>query len=224
MVTRNNGREPAPIAERLADRLAAAPAQHRSTAARFLHELGDVDLAVYRSVAATPTPLLDGPMRRLSGAANHSMLWLLVAAGMSAFGGRTVRRAAGVGVAAIAVNSAVVNLGIKAAAHRVRPDRDSALVPPSRRIPMPMSTSFPSGHSASGFAFANAVGATVPAAGLPLRMLACAVGYSRVHTGVHYPGDVIVGAMVGATLGEAVGWALARRPAGRRALRPRPRR
>ena len=71
---------------------------------------------------------------------------------------------------------------------------------------MPASASFPSGHAASGFAFTNAVGHILPAAAGPLGMLASAVGYSRVHTGVHYPGDVIVGAIVGTAIGEAAGW------------------
>jgi len=70
---------------------------------------------------------------------------------------------------------------------------------------MPTSTSFPSGHSASAFAFATAVGGEVPALAAPLRALAAAVAYSRVHTGVHYPGDVVVGSMVGTTIGEVAG-------------------
>jgi undecaprenyl-diphosphatase len=74
---------------------------------------------------------------------------------------------------------------------------------------MPTSTSFPSGHSASGFAFADAVAATLPAVAVPIRGLAVVIAYSRVHTGVHYPGDVIVGALIGGTIGESVG-ALAR--------------
>ena len=53
---------------------------------------------------------------------------------------------------------------------------------------MPASTSFPSGHAASGFAFASAIGREQPWLGLALRFLAAAVAYSRVHTGVHYPG------------------------------------
>ena len=67
---------------------------------------------------------------------------------------------------------------------------------------MPTSTSFPSGHSASGFAFAQAVAATRPELGLPLRGLAAVVAYSRVHTGVHYPGDVLAGSLVGMAIGE----------------------
>ena len=75
---------------------------------------------------------------------------------------------------------------------------------------MPETTSFPSGHSASGFAFAGAVGASLPGLAVPLRGLAAAVAYSRVHTGVHYPGDVVIGSLIGTTIGQAT--ALAARP------------
>jgi undecaprenyl-diphosphatase len=37
-----------------------------------------------------------------------------------------------------------------------------------------------------------------------LRFLAAAVAYSRVHTGVHYPGDVVVGSLIGAGTGQAL--------------------
>lgn len=62
---------------------------------------------------------------------------------------------------------------------------------------MPDSASFPSGHTASAVAFATAVGVVLPPAAVPLQVLAMAVGYSRVHTGVHYPGDVAAGAVLG---------------------------
>ena len=201
-----------PLEARLAGRLAKgpvpAPTPTRMTAASALAEWGQVDLAVYRAVAHTPTPTLDGPMRRLTDAANRSRLWLVIAGLMAAVGGRAGRRAAGAGTVALAVDSAVVNIGIKLAARRARPDRDSAGVPVARRVPLPHSASFPSGHTASGFAFANAVGQTLPATAGPLRLLACAVGYSRIHTGVHYPGDVVIGATIGATVGQLVGWGL----------------
>ena len=38
-----------------------------------------------------------------------------------------------------------------------------------------------------------------------MRFLAATVAYSRVHTGVHYPGDVVVGSLVGVGAGQAVG-------------------
>jgi membrane-associated phospholipid phosphatase len=87
-------------------------------------------------------------------------------------------------------------------------------VPTGRMVKMPDSTSFPSGHSASAFAFATAVGDELPLAWLPLHAVAAAVTYSRVHTGVHYPGDVLVGSLMGTGAAVAVrytGRALTRR-------------
>jgi undecaprenyl-diphosphatase len=75
---------------------------------------------------------------------------------------------------------------------------------------MPRSSSFPSGHSASAFAFATGVGRTLPQAAVPLRALAAVVAYSRVHTGVHYPGDVVIGSLIGSSLAQATTWALER--------------
>jgi membrane-associated phospholipid phosphatase len=96
---------------------------------------------------------------------------------------------------------------MKFASKRARPDRETAGVPRHRWVPMPDSTSFPSGHSASGFAFAGAVAGSMPGLAIALRGLAATVAYSRVHTGVHYRGDVVAGSLIGATVGEAVGLA-----------------
>ena len=54
---------------------------------------------------------------------------------------------------------------------RERPDRAGAGVPVWRNVRMPTSTSFPSGHAASGFAFAAAIGRDQPWLGLGLRFL-----------------------------------------------------
>ena len=84
-------------------------------------------------------------------------------------------------------------------------------------MPMPDSTSFPSGHAASAFAFAYAVGRHLPELAVPIRLLAGGVAYSRVHTGVHYPGDVVIGAIVGAGSGDdrsGLRQGLSSRPAG----------
>jgi undecaprenyl-diphosphatase len=193
----------APVAERLAQRLDAAST--RPTLAAVLRDLGHLDLAVYRAIAATPTPTLDQPLRRLSDVATRSKLWLGIAGAMALVGGKAGRRAALNGIAAVAVDSAVVNLVAKLWFRRRRPNPAAAGVPDRRRVKMPASASFPSGHAASGFAFAEAVGEVAPGIALPLRLLAAVVAYSRVHTGVHYPGDVIVGALVGSSIGEAVG-------------------
>ena len=214
MSTREIPGQTPPVEERLAGRLAAgtpprgAPA--RTAAVSALKELGLLDAAVYRTIAETPTPTLDRPMRKLSDAADRSKLWLGIAAAMAAAGGRTGRRAAATGLVAVGLDSALVNIGFKFAARRKRPDRDAAGVPADRRVPMPHSASFPSGHAASAFAFTTAVAQSQPPAAAPLLVLASAVGYSRVHTGVHYPGDVVIGSLIGATVGRLVGSGLSR--------------
>jgi undecaprenyl-diphosphatase len=196
-----------PPEERLARRLEERGADGHPVAARtsgLLHRLGEADRAVYVRVARLRTPALDAPLSRLSYFANHSKPWFLVAGALAVFGGPIGRRAALTGVAAIGAASLVVNQPMKLAGDRNRPDRVGDAVPQARWVPMPTSTSFPSGHSASALAFAVAVGDVVPALRWPLRAAAATVAFSRVYTGVHYPGDVLVGAATGAALGRLV--------------------
>ena len=177
----------------------------------MLHRLGELDRSAYLAVARMSTPALDAPLSRLSHFANHSTPWFLVAGALALFGGRTGRRAALTGVTAIGAASLVVNQPMKLAGNRDRPDREGLRVPEARWVPMPTSTSFASGHSASALAFAVAVGDVVPALRWPLRVAGATVAFSRVYTGVHYPGDVLVGAATGAVLGRLVGRAAVRR-------------
>ncbi|RYP85070.1 phosphatase PAP2 family protein [Nocardioides guangzhouensis] len=179
--------------------------------AEALRELGALDRAVYEAVAVTATPHLDGAFRRLSVAANYSRLWLGMSAAMATLGGRQGRQVALEGVLAIGATSATVNLGIKPLARRRRPDRADSSTHAARFVPMPESTSFPSGHSASAFAFAYTVGRHYPALAVPIRLLSSAVAYSRVHTGVHYPGDAVLGSVVGAGTAAMVAGAWDRR-------------
>jgi membrane-associated phospholipid phosphatase len=163
-------------------------------------ESSRLDVAVYAAIAATPTPTLDRAFRRLSRAADHSALWFGNAALLAAAGGERGRRAAANGIVSIALTSAVVNGLLKPLSARGRPDRETHEVPVARHVTMPRSTSFPSGHAASAFAFAAGVAAADPGAGIPLHAAAALVAYSRVHTGVHYPADVVAGAITGGAL------------------------
>jgi undecaprenyl-diphosphatase len=177
----------------------------------WLADAERLDVAVYAAIAETPTPALDRNLARLTRAADHSKLSLGCAAALVLAGGPGGRRAATMGLASLGVTSLVVNVALKLVARRRRPDPVEHDVPGSRRVPMPVSRSFPSGHSAAAFAFATGVGEVSPGAAIPLRALAVGVAYSRVHTGVHYPGDAIAGALTGVTLAELTSRALARR-------------
>jgi membrane-associated phospholipid phosphatase len=148
------------------------------------------------------TPRLDVAMRRLSRLADHGKLWAGIAAGLTAFGGRRGRSAARHGLVSLGIASASANLVAKPLTSRRRPERLELEELARRQVPMPGSSSFPSGHTASAFAFATGAGSAWPRVSVPLRALATVVGYSRVHTGVHYPADVLVGAFLGVTAAE----------------------
>jgi undecaprenyl-diphosphatase len=170
-----------------------------------------VDRAIYDVIAATETPALDRAMSRLTRAADYSRLSLTAAALLSLAGGPKGRRAACEGLASVAVTSVVANLVIKPLGHRRRPDRVAGDVPLARQVRMPSTTSFPSGHSASAFAFATGVGHVLPREAAALRALAALVAYSRVHTGVHYPGDALAGSLLGGAVAQLTSNAFERR-------------
>jgi diacylglycerol kinase family enzyme/membrane-associated phospholipid phosphatase len=155
--------------------------------------------AAERTLMHRWTHQLPGPadelMVMLSRAADHSVLWGVLATGAASLGGTRGRRAAGHGLLALAVASATANGPMKLLVARRRPGS------PRRLRRMPRTSSFPSGHSASAFAFAVAATRELPEAGPVLLPLAAGVSYSRVYLGVHYPGDVIAGAAFGAAVG-----------------------
>ena len=165
----------------------------------WLSEAERLDLALYAAVASTDLPALDRAMYRVSDAANYSRLWIASAALLAIGGGDKGRRAAVDGLLSIAVTATVVNVAVKPLGRRRRPERGPLL---ARHVRMPRSRSFPSGHAASAFAFATGVGRTEPQIAIGLRALAAVVGYSRVHTGVHFPGDVAIGSLLGVSLAQ----------------------
>ena len=81
-------------------------------------------------------------------------------------------------------------------------------------VAIPHSHSFPSGHTATAFAGATVLSALVPRAAPAFYVLAAAIGYSRLYVGVHWPLDVLGGAVVGVVTALLL-LAAARRRSGR---------
>jgi undecaprenyl-diphosphatase len=97
--------------------------------------------------------------------------------------------------------AAVAAALVKEVTDRARPPLAESSVQPL--IPLPDSTSFPSGHAATAFAAATAVALVYPRLRVPVLLIAALVALSRVYLGVHYWSDVLVGSAVGV----AIGWA-----------------
>jgi undecaprenyl-diphosphatase len=105
------------------------------------------------------------------------------------------------------------SLGLKILAGRDRPY--VAHPDPEPLIGTPLDLSFPSGHSATAFAGATILAAYLPRLAVPLYVLAALVGFSRVYVGVHYPLDVVAGALLGTGIGFVFVWLERRRPRAR---------
>src|SRR5215218_5459838 len=140
-------------------------------------------------------------LRRLSTFANHGRLWLVLGVLLGLRKGHT-RRGAIRGLGSMWVSSALVNVVLKRIFGRVRPDMANLLAERKLRR-SPVTLSFPSGHSSSAAAFVTGVAMESPLAGAALAPVAVGVGYSQVHVGVHYPGDVLAGLAVGGAVAVA---------------------
>lgn len=174
--------------------------------------LEGADRRVFDAVATWQTPVLDRIMPALSIAASFSRLWAAIALAFAAFGGPKGRKTAVEGMVAIGVTSFLANVVLKGLVRRQRPTDP---VPEERRLAQPSSSSFPSGHTASAAAFSGIIDRAYPRLWLPINGIAASVGFSRAYTGVHYPGDVLVGWGLGKVVAfvtwrvfRRIGWTL----------------
>lgn len=100
---------------------------------------------------------------------------------------------------ALIINVLIVNVGVKNVVCRVRPyDQFSDL---SRLIEAQKDWSFPSGHTSACFACSFGMLLSVDKKwkkwAVAAIVLSCLVGFSRLYLGVHFPSDVLCGALIG---------------------------
>ncbi|MFD7276599.1 bifunctional phosphatase PAP2/diacylglycerol kinase family protein [Streptomyces sp. NPDC059862] len=162
-----------------------------------------LDCRLFEFAAERHWPAAEPVLPRLSRSANHGVLWFATAGLIAASRTPRGRRAAVRGVASLALASATINTLGKRSVRRPRPVLDP--VPLVRQLKrQPITTSFPSGHSASAAAFAAGVALESSAWGAVVAPVAFSVAMSRVYTGAHFPSDVLAGAALGVGAAFAV--------------------
>lgn len=153
-------------------------------------------------------PVQDAAIGFYTNLGNAGMLFIVLALLMLCF--KKTRKAGMTALLALAVGFVCTNLILKHLIARSRPWLDVAgLIP---LIDESDPNSFPSGHTTCAFAFASALWHTAPRKWMKWSALAAAIlmGYSRLHVGVHYPSDVMVGVLIGLFAGWAA-WSLCKK-------------
>lgn len=145
-------------------------------------------------------PWMDGFWRTLTHLGDGGMIWIVIAVLMLI--SVKTRKAGAAALTGLTAGALVTNLIVKNAVARIRPyDRMTELF---LMIEKQHDFSFPSGHTCASFAAAYAMYRALPGKkGVPFLILAVLVSFSRLYVGVHYPSDVIAGAVVGLLAGWA---------------------
>lgn len=144
---------------------------------------------------AVRVPFLDPLVEAFTSLGNTGVMWIVLSLGMLCW--KPTRRAGGIALLAMALGMLCTNVVLKQLVLRPRP-----YVMVEGLIPLLTSadpSSFPSGHTCAAFAagiiWARALPRTWMRVGAVI--LAVCMGLSRLYVGVHYPSDVLAGAVVG---------------------------
>lgn len=124
-------------------------------------------------------------------------VWGVVASLLAIYGNQRGRRAALRGGVGYAIAAVVANLLIKPLVQRQRP-------PEAGRGIGPMTSSFPSGHTATDLAFVFSAAQEIPRLFIPLAFGTATAHWSIVRTHTHYISDVVAGGLVGITVAQAL--------------------
>lgn len=157
-----------------------------------------MELEILNLIQTIHTPFLDKLMVFITSLGNSGMIWILLALVLVLI--PRTRKCGCIVAAALVIDLILCNGILKNAVARVRPcDVNDAV---TLLIPRPADYSFPSGHTAAGFAAVMALylGQQKKLFGVSL-VLALVIAFSRMYLYVHYPTDILGGIAVGVLAG-----------------------
>lgn len=151
-----------------------------------------IEFGILDWIQSRRTPFLDSFMVLVTRLGDGGTILIVMAALLMAFP-QTRKEGAAVAVALL-IETVVCNIVLKPMVGRIRPC-DIANV--ELLIPRPTDFSFPSGHAGASFAAAIALMFCASRLSTPGMALAALISVSRLYLYVHFPSDVVAGAMVG---------------------------
>lgn len=149
------------------------------------------------------TPLLDQVMVGLSFLGNAGWLWIVIGVGLFCI--KKTRPCGAAVLLSLAVGFLIGNCLLKNMVARSRPcwimNQEIMLL-----IPVPRDYSFPSGHTLAGIEASLSILFFYRKWGMAALILAGFIGFSRLYLFVHFPTDVLAGAVLGAGIAIFVHW------------------
>jgi hypothetical protein len=157
-----------------------------------------IDVQVLVEMMENRSPNATAIYQKISAATDLTGLVVplsIVATGIATHEKNTIQK--GIYIAESVAASTLLTCCMKYTIKRQRPFQTHPMIVPASTGGSP---SFPSGHTSEAFATATAATLSFPKwyVAAPAYAWAAAVGYSRMYLGVHYPSDVLAGAVVGA--------------------------
>ena len=145
--------------------------------------------------------VLDAVLPAISWTCNHGELWILLALCLLAV--KRYRRQGWTVALALVMDLVCCNMFLKPLVGRIRPFAVNTVV--ELLTAPPLDASFPSGHTAVSFAAVFALKGAGSPLWKPASAVAVVIAFSRLYLYVHWPSDVLGGALLGAFLGWAAG-------------------
>ena len=142
---------------------------------------------------------LDAVLPVITRTADHGELWIILALVLLLI--RNQRKYGAAVACGLVLDLVSCNLLLKPLVGRLRPFAVNTAV--ELLVKAPLDASFPSGHTAASFAAVFALKVAGSPLWKPALAVAVVIACSRLYLYVHWPSDVLAGALLGA----AVGWA-----------------
>ena len=142
--------------------------------------------------------LLDRIMIFITSLGNMSMVWIII--GIYLLINKKYRKYGIMLLLSLLLCAIVGNLTLKPLVARIRPFNAMPLID-GLLIKAPLDYSFPSGHTMCSFAPTIVLCYMIKRVGICAVILSTLIGFSRLYLYVHYPSDVVSGAIIGILLG-----------------------